>query len=125
MLETYLFLVTSGFVSQPLPLVFAGPCFFRQFLDRCLRKGAVIGEEFLFWHLCWLLIFRIYRFQRENLNKLDINQRAQFATQAIASWLGFRLQMLGVAMVTGIAFIAVLEHHFQTADPGIEQYCVV
>ena len=54
----------------------------------------------------------------ENLERLDINQRAQFAAQAAASWLSFRLQMLGVAMVTGIAFIAVLEHHFQTVNPG-------
>ncbi|KAL4237303.1 Multidrug resistance-associated protein 7 [Mactra antiquata] len=59
------------------------------------------------------------RFQKENLDKLDTNQRAQFCAQAVASWLSFRLQMLGVAMVTGIAFIAVLEHHFQTVNPGL------
>ena len=27
--------------------------------------------------------------------------------------------MLGVAMVTGVSFIAVLEHHFNTVDPGV------
>ncbi|XP_053408287.1 ATP-binding cassette sub-family C member 10-like [Mercenaria mercenaria] len=59
------------------------------------------------------------RFQKENLDKLDINQRAQFSAQAVASWLSFHLQMLGVAMVTGIAFIAVLEHHFQSVNPGL------
>ena len=59
-----------------------------------------------------------YRFRMENLERLDINQRAQFAAQAAASWLSFRLQMMGVAMVTGIAFIAVLEHHFQSVNPG-------
>lgn len=37
---------------------------------------------------------------------------------AVAVWLGIRLQMLGVAMVTGVAFIAVLEHHFNTVNPG-------
>ncbi len=37
---------------------------------------------------------------------------------AVAQWLGIRLQMLGVAMVTGVAFIAVLEHHFNTVNPG-------
>ena len=26
--------------------------------------------------------------------------------------------MIGVAMVTGVALIAVLEHHFKTVDPG-------
>ncbi|KAK3603062.1 hypothetical protein CHS0354_015755 [Potamilus streckersoni] len=59
------------------------------------------------------------RFKAENLAKLDDNQRAQFAARAASSWLGFRLQMLGVAMVTGIAFIAVLEHHFYSVDPGL------
>ncbi|WAR19116.1 MRP7-like protein [Mya arenaria] len=59
------------------------------------------------------------RFQQENLERLDVNQRAQFASQTVASWLAFRLQMLGVAMVTGIALIAVLEHHFKTVNPGL------
>ena len=40
------------------------------------------------------------------------------AGYAVAQWLGIRLQMLGVAMVTGVSFIAVLEHHFNTVDPG-------
>ena len=38
---------------------------------------------------------------------------------AVAQWLGIRLQMLGVTMVTGVSFIAVLEHHFNTVDPGV------
>ncbi|KAH3746372.1 hypothetical protein DPMN_180779 [Dreissena polymorpha] len=59
-----------------------------------------------------------HRFQLENLSHLETNQRAQFTSQAVSSWLVFRLQMLGVAMVTGIAFIAVLEHHFRTVNPG-------
>jgi len=59
------------------------------------------------------------RFRRENIERLDVNQRAQFAAGAVGSWLGFRLQMMGVIMVAGIAFIAVLEHHFQSVNPGI------
>lgn len=58
------------------------------------------------------------RFCRENLSRLDTNQKAQYATTAAAKWLDFRLQMLGVAMVTGVAFVAVLEHHFHTVNPG-------
>ena len=39
---------------------------------------------------------------------------------AVAQWLSIRLQMLGVAMVGGVAFIAVLEHHFAgSVDPGL------
>ncbi|KAK3092515.1 hypothetical protein FSP39_003868 [Pinctada imbricata] len=59
------------------------------------------------------------RFRQENLQHLDLNQRAQFAGCAVASWLSFRLQMMGVVMVTGISFIAVLEHHFHGVNPGL------
>ncbi|ESO85415.1 hypothetical protein LOTGIDRAFT_183817 [Lottia gigantea] len=59
------------------------------------------------------------RFRRENLQKLDLNQRAQFANNTAARWLDFRLQMLGVAMVTGVSFIAVLEHHYRSVNPGL------
>ncbi|XP_069116797.1 ATP-binding cassette sub-family C member 10-like [Argopecten irradians] len=59
------------------------------------------------------------RFQKENLSRLDLNQRAQFVAGAVGSWLGFRLQMMGVIMVAGIAFIAVLQHHFQSVNPGL------
>lgn len=38
---------------------------------------------------------------------------------AVAQWLGLYLQLLGVAMVAGVSFLAVLEHHFSTVDPGM------
>jgi ATP-binding cassette subfamily C (CFTR/MRP) protein 10 len=60
----------------------------------------------------------ISRFKQENLEKLDINQRAQFAGQAASSWLNFHLQMVGVVMVGGIAFIAVVQHHLENVSPG-------
>ena len=65
------------------------------------------------------------RFKQENLCHLDLNQRAQFAGRAVASWLGFRLQIMGVVMVAGIAFIAVLEHNFHGVDPGAIYICFV
>lgn len=43
----------------------------------------------------------------------------------MSMWLGIRLQMLGVAMVTGVAFIAVLEHHFNTVNPGIQHKMII
>ena len=41
-----------------------------------------------------------------------------FAALVASQWLGLFLQFIGVAMVTAVAFIAVLEHHFSTVDPG-------
>lgn len=42
-----------------------------------------------------------------------------FEGYAVAQWLGLYLQLLGVAMVAGVSFLAVLEHHFSTVDPGM------
>ena len=45
----------------------------------------------------------------------------------MAQWLGLHLQLLGVAMVGGVSFLAVLEHHFNTVDPGtvcVQLWCV-
>ncbi|XP_052824006.1 ATP-binding cassette sub-family C member 10 isoform X2 [Octopus bimaculoides] len=57
-----------------------------------------------------------FRFQEDNLCKLDDNQRAQFADMTVSCWLDFRLQMIGVAIISGVAIIAVIEHHFQTSN---------
>ena len=38
---------------------------------------------------------------------------------AASQWLSTWLQMLGVAMVTGVAFTAVLEHHLNSVNPGM------
>ena len=37
---------------------------------------------------------------------------------AASVWLMIRLQMIGVAMVTMVSFLAVIEHHVNSVDPG-------
>ncbi|XP_078352062.1 ATP-binding cassette sub-family C member 10-like isoform X2 [Oculina patagonica] len=59
------------------------------------------------------------RFKQENEHRLETNQRANFCALVASQWLGLFLQFIGVAMVTAVAFIAVLEHHFGTVDPGL------
>ncbi|KAL3266128.1 hypothetical protein HHI36_010314 [Cryptolaemus montrouzieri] len=59
------------------------------------------------------------RFRRENETYVEENIKAQFSSQAAARWLGLRLQFIGVAMVTGVSFIAVIQHHYDVADPGL------
>jgi len=66
-----------------------------------------------------VLVMFVNRFKRKNEENVDANQKCQYASQAAAQWLGLRLQFIGVAMVTGIGLIAVLQHHFDVADPGI------
>ncbi|TRY74419.1 hypothetical protein TCAL_00651 [Tigriopus californicus] len=60
----------------------------------------------------------VKRFNTENEDKLEANQKAQYAGIAAAQWLELRLQMIGCAVVTGIALIAVVEHHTNSVNPG-------
>ncbi|XP_030766381.1 multidrug resistance-associated protein 7 [Sitophilus oryzae] len=59
------------------------------------------------------------RFKVENMVHVDANIKAQFASQAATRWLGLRLQFIGVAIVTGVSFIAVVQHQYAVADPGL------
>jgi ATP-binding cassette subfamily C (CFTR/MRP) protein 10 len=61
----------------------------------------------------------LYRFRRKNEENVEANLKCQYASQAAGQWLGLRLQFIGVAMVTGIGVIAMLQHQFSVADPGI------
>lgn len=58
------------------------------------------------------------RFKKGNEVNVEENIKAQFSSQAAARWLGLRLQFIGVAMVTGVSFIAVIQHYYDVADPG-------
>ncbi|KAL1509095.1 hypothetical protein ABEB36_003889 [Hypothenemus hampei] len=59
------------------------------------------------------------RFKRENYEHVDSNIKAQFASQAATRWLGLRLQFIGVAIVSGVSFIAVIQHQYNVANPGL------
>ncbi|KAI4463602.1 atp-binding cassette sub-family c [Holotrichia oblita] len=59
------------------------------------------------------------RFKRDNEQNVEENQKTQLASQAASQWLGLRLQFIGVAMVTGVVLIAVIQHQFDVADPGL------
>lgn len=51
------------------------------------------------------------RFMRDNEDKLEINQKSRYAGVAASVWLDLRLSLIGCCVVTGIAIIAVIEHH--------------
>eukprot|EP00092_Neocalanus_flemingeri_P010518 GFUD01011332.1.p1 GENE.GFUD01011332.1~~GFUD01011332.1.p1 ORF type:complete len:1535 (+),score=298.00 GFUD01011332.1:327-4607(+) len=59
------------------------------------------------------------RFVRENEEKLESSMKTNYSGQAASQWLELRLQMIGCAVVAGVAIIAVIEHHIQGADPGL------
>jgi len=59
------------------------------------------------------------RFVRENEERLESSMKANYSGQAASQWLELRLQLIGCAVVAGVAVIAVIEHHIQGADPGM------
>ncbi|NWR28958.1 MRP7 protein, partial [Tachuris rubrigastra] len=59
------------------------------------------------------------RFELENQLHLEQNQRCLFASNTAMVWLDIRLQMIGVAVVTAIAGIAIIQHQKQLANPGL------
>ncbi|XP_027537873.1 multidrug resistance-associated protein 7 isoform X2 [Neopelma chrysocephalum] len=59
------------------------------------------------------------RFELENQLRLEQNQRCLFASNAAIEWLDIRLQMIGVAVVTAIAGIAIIQHQKQLGNPGL------
>ncbi|KAM9315294.1 ATP-binding cassette sub-family C member 10 isoform 2-T2 [Pholidichthys leucotaenia] len=59
------------------------------------------------------------RFEEENARRLDQNQRCLFLSNAAMQWLAIRLQLVGVAVVTGLSVIAVIQHQLNSVDPGL------
>ncbi|XP_053458560.1 ATP-binding cassette sub-family C member 10 isoform X2 [Nycticebus coucang] len=60
-----------------------------------------------------------YRFEEENQRLLELNQRCQFAASAAMQWLDIRLQLIGAAVVSAIAGIALVQHQQGLANPGL------
>uniref|UniRef100_A0A8C5LFT0 ATP-binding cassette sub-family C member 10 n=1 Tax=Jaculus jaculus TaxID=51337 RepID=A0A8C5LFT0_JACJA len=60
-----------------------------------------------------------YRFEEENQQLLELNQRCQFASCAATQWLDIRLQLMGAAVVSAIAVIALVQHQQGLANPGL------
>ncbi|XP_037327748.2 ATP-binding cassette sub-family C member 10 [Pungitius pungitius] len=59
------------------------------------------------------------RFEDELARRLEQNQRCLFLANAAAQWLGIRLQLIGVAVVTGLGVLAVVQHRYNSVDPGL------
>uniref|UniRef100_A0AAQ4QG79 ATP-binding cassette, sub-family C (CFTR/MRP), member 10 n=1 Tax=Gasterosteus aculeatus aculeatus TaxID=481459 RepID=A0AAQ4QG79_GASAC len=59
------------------------------------------------------------RFEDELARRLEQNQRCLFLGNAAAQWLGIRLQLIGVAVVTGLGVLAVVQHQYNAVDPGL------
>lgn len=64
------------------------------------------------------------RFEEETSRLLELNQRCQFLSRASMQWLDIRLQLIGVAVVSGLAAMAVVQHQYGSVDPGESSSCL-
>jgi hypothetical protein len=60
----------------------------------------------------------VHRFEEINEHHLESSQKCQYSTQAVSQWLSFRLQMVGVVIVSSVGLMGIFQHHYGTADPG-------
>lgn len=65
-----------------------------------------------------MVTFILFRFRRDNACWLEANQKAQLSSSAAAQWLSLRLQLIGVAMITGVGMLAMIQHNLDFAQPG-------
>nr|CAB3219632.1 multidrug resistance-associated protein 7-like [Phallusia mammillata] len=95
--------------------------------SRELKRLSSISLSPIYAHfnesLMGLTTIRAFRkeqmFREQNLSLVDANQRCNFSTLAAQEWLAIRLQMMGVVMVTGVAFTAVIEHQHHMTSAGL------
>lgn len=95
--------------------------------SRELKRLSSISLSPIYAHftesLSGLSTIRAFRkqdiFRNKNIGLVTSNQRCNFSTLAAQEWFGIRLQMIGVAMVTGVAFVTVLMHQSRSVSPGL------
>ncbi|XP_037084927.1 multidrug resistance-associated protein 7-like [Pollicipes pollicipes] len=108
-----------GLLLLPLGVVYYYIQNFYRYTSRELKRLSTLSLSPVYVHfvetLSGLATVRALRGRDrmilEMSDRLEQNQRARFATQASVAWLNFRLQMIGVVMVTGVALLAVFKHH--------------
>ncbi|XP_051008844.1 ATP-binding cassette sub-family C member 10 [Acomys russatus] len=111
----------------PLSLVYYGVQRHYRASFRELRRLGSLTLSPLYTHLADTLaglpVLRAagatYRFEEENQRLLERNQRCQFASYATMQWLDIRLQLMGAAVVSAIAGIALVQHQQGLANPGL------
>ncbi|NWT64717.1 MRP7 protein, partial [Prunella himalayana] len=116
-----------GLVLLPLAVVYFFIQRYYRFTSRELKRLHSITQSPIYTHfsetLSGLSTIRAMRatkrFELENQLHLEQNQRCLFASNTVMEWLDIRLQMIGVAVVTAIAGIAIIQHQKQLGNPGL------
>ncbi|TRZ25150.1 hypothetical protein HGM15179_001958 [Zosterops borbonicus] len=116
-----------GLVLLPLAVVYFFIQRYYRFSSRELKRLYTVTLSPIYTHfsetLSGLSTVRAMRaakrFELENQLRLEQNQRCLFASNTVMEWLDIRLQMIGVAVVSSIAGIAIIQHQKQLGNPGL------
>ncbi|NXD91713.1 MRP7 protein, partial [Chaetorhynchus papuensis] len=116
-----------GLVLLPLAVVYFFIQHYYRFTSRELKRLYSVTLSPIYTHfsetLSGLSSIRAMRatkrFELENQQRLERNQRCLFASNTVMEWLDIRLQMIGVAVVTAIAGIAIIQHQKKLGNPGL------
>uniref|UniRef100_A0A8C5X3B7 ATP-binding cassette sub-family C member 10 n=1 Tax=Malurus cyaneus samueli TaxID=2593467 RepID=A0A8C5X3B7_9PASS len=116
-----------GLVLLPLAVVYFFIQRYYRFTSRELKRLYSVTLSPIYTHFSETLsglnsiraMRATKRFELENQLRLEQNQRCLFASNTVMEWLDIRLQMIGVAVVTAIAGIAIIQHQKQLGNPGL------
>ncbi|NXC97169.1 MRP7 protein, partial [Certhia familiaris] len=114
-------------VLLPLAVIYFSIQRYYRFTSRELKRLCSVTLSPIYTHfsetLSGLSTIRAMRatkrFELENQLRLEQNQRCLFASNTVMEWLDIRLQMIGVAVVTAVAGIAIIQHQQQLGNPGL------
>ncbi|XP_021346979.1 multidrug resistance-associated protein 7-like [Mizuhopecten yessoensis] len=95
--------------------------------SREVRRIASLNRSPIFSHfsetVAGVVTIRAFReserFKDQYVNRLDNWLKTRYTGHNIALWLWIQTQLVGIVMVTGIAFLAVIEHNIHGIDPGV------
>ncbi|NWH34064.1 MRP7 protein, partial [Chloropsis hardwickii] len=116
-----------GLVLLPLAVVYFFIQRYYRFTSRELKRLYSVTLSPIYTHFSETLsglgtiraMRATKRFELENQLRLEQNQCCLFASNTVMEWLDIRLQMIGVAVVTAIAGIAIIQHQKQLGNPGL------
>lgn len=64
-------------------------------------------------------LFQLFRFERENEDKLENFLKAELSMQLANLWFNFRLKIIGLSVLIFISFISVFIHQWNLTNAGL------
>lgn len=66
----------------------------------------------------------MFRFERENEDKLENYLKAEFSSQLASIWFNFRLKLIGLIVLFFISSIAVFIHKWDLTNAGMYLFTI-